>query len=82
MMKNLKGVQIHKKGVNIIINLNTERKLQEMLEYYCKYKCDKTEIESNIIDMLSGEIYDVSVCGNVCDICMVKDFIREIRDEF
>jgi len=53
-----------------------------MLEYYCKYKCDKTEIESNIIDMLSGEIYDVSVCGNVCDICMVKDFIREIRDEF
>jgi len=72
---------MHKKGVNIIINLNTERKLQEILDYYCKYKCDKTEIESNIIDMVICDIEDVQMDGDVCDICKVRDFIREIRDE-
>jgi len=32
--------------------------------------------------MLSGDFTDVSIDGNVCDICKVREFIREIRDEF
>jgi len=74
-------IKIHKKGVNTIINLDTERKLQEMLEYFCKYKCNKQSIEENIIDMVICDIEDVQIDGDVCDICKVRDFIREIRDE-
>jgi len=31
--------------------------------------------------MVEGDFTDVSIDGDVCDICMVRDFIREIRDE-
>jgi len=52
-----------------------------MLEYFCKYKCNKQSIEENIIDMVICDIEDVQIDGDVCDICKVRDFIREIRDE-
>ena len=64
-----------------MINLDTERKLQEILDYYCKYKCNKQEIENNIMDMLHGDVNDAWIDGDICDICMIKEFIREIRDE-
>ena len=72
-----------------------------MLEYFCKYKCDKQSIEDNIINMVyaitkikeNGDDEDnkcdececeeptIQIDGDVCDICKVKDFFREIRDE-
>ena len=58
-----------------------ERKLQDGLDCYCKYKCNKQEIENNIMDMLHGDINDAWIDGNICDICMIKEFIGEIRDE-
>lgn len=63
------------------VDLKMERKLQEKLEYFCKYKCDQGEIEDTIIDMLSGDIEDVGIEGSMCDICKLKDFINEVKDE-
>lgn len=63
------------------IDLQTERKLQEILDYFCRYKCDKQEIEDKIMDMLYGDIEDASLWGNVCDICKVKSFITVMVDE-
>jgi len=31
--------------------------------------------------MVICDVEDVQIDGNVCNICMVKDFIREIKDE-
>jgi len=32
--------------------------------------------------MVEGDFTDIQIDGNICGICKVRDFIREIRDEF
>ena len=58
-----------------------ERKLQDIQDYFCKYKCNKQEMEDTIMSMLYGDIEDAWIDGNMCDVCKIKSFIREIRDE-
>jgi len=33
------------------------------------------------MSMLYGDIEDAWIDGNMCDVCKIKSFIREIRDE-